>query len=532
MPADARSSPPLFVIAASLVAVYCGSALVARPGMVPDAARGFMVWQSMERGAPFNVVREPRATDISRDTESFMTWWTPGQYMVPGALTKAHLDLGRAIFVTTALCVLSGLGGGYVLFSALGFDRRTAAASLCVIAAWRYVSVGFRTYTGGEILLFGFVPWAVWLALRWRRLAAGQAGGLIVLVLAGIFLKSAFVICALAICVSLAAIHRLERPVGPGLAAQWTVVYAGRLAACFLIAGAVYYFAFGRFGSTPAGLFAESQKGISGLLFAVTAPLFAATSISDVLNRLFLYPAAPRVASIDRLWPLFAMGAVAAAACYRLILDRAPGPLYRGVLSGFLVVYVAAFAVLFLFGAAVGTDDRYFRPVAFLLVPGLLHAIALMPAKSLRRVAAGSIVVLSTYGPLSYITHWPAHYREAVGALGFSHDDISAPALSRLRALDDGAPPGSVFYVPSAALALELARVRRISSNAAFEDVATLSSTTYLGRVPHLLIALPSSLGGSRTDAILSSFRDYRRDRWTTESVAEYVFYSQSASSP
>jgi hypothetical protein len=524
MIAPARRASPWGLFTAALLAIYIGLALVAPPAIVPDAARGFMVWQSMQRGTAFNVIREPDARDISRDTEWFMTWWTPGQYVVPAALTALHLNLGHAILATVILFTIGGLAGGYVLFTSLGFSPPTAAVSLCIIAAWRYVSLSFRTYTGGEILLFGFAPWAIWLALRCRRLRARDILLLVALTLAGIFLKSAFAICALAILISLGIIGLLERRATP--------MYFAKLFSCVVLACAVYYVAFGRMGSTPAGLFAESKKGWFGVLFAVSTPLFAATSLSDLVSRIFLYPAAPRVAAAEQLWPLFVVGAVAAIASYAHVLRRAPGIIYRALLSGFLITYVSVFSVLYLLGAAVGTDDRYFRPAAFLVLPGLLRAILTLPSKIARTAALAAILVLSLYGPVSYVTHWRAHRADPVGRLGFSHDEISRQALSRLKALDDGAPAGnSAFYVASPALALELQRARPIAANAIFEDAATLSARAYRGRVGTLVVAVPAALGLQRTDAILSSFRDYPREHWTHDTSGGYVFFAQTAGS-
>lgn len=517
----ARRAATWRILTLFLVAVYAGLALEAPPDVVPDAARGFMVWQSMQRGTPFNVVREPDPRDISQDTESFMTWWTPGQYAVPAWFTVLRLDLGQAILATVILCTLAGLAGGYVLFTSLGFRPDVAAASVSIIAAWRYVSLSFRTYTGGEVLLFGFAPWAIYVALKCRDLRPRGVLALILITLAGIFLKSAFVVCAVAMLLALGVIRVLEH--------RATSAYFAKLAACLIAPCAVYYVAFGRLGSTPAGLYAESQKGVFGLLFAVSTPLFAATSVSDLVNRVLLSPAAPRIGVPGQLWPLFLAGAPAAVLCYVQVLRRSPGTLYRGVLSGFLLTYVSVFGVLYLFGAAVGTDDRYFRPPALLVVPGLLHAVSALRFKAARAAAFGIIGALALYGPVSYGTHWPAHRRNPVGRLGFSHDEISRDALSRLTALDRGTTPGSVFYVPSPGLALELQRARTIAPNALFENDSTLRGRAYHGRVGTLVVAVPASLGANRTEAILTSFRDYRRDQWIRESSGDYVFFSQAA---
>ena len=53
------------------------------PRLYPDAAGGFLVRKSMERGGDWNHITEPRADDIAKDHSHFYAMWSPGQYAVP-----------------------------------------------------------------------------------------------------------------------------------------------------------------------------------------------------------------------------------------------------------------------------------------------------------------------------------------------------------------------------------------------------------------------------------------------------------------
>ena len=66
------------------VTFFLASSLIA-PSINDDSAMGFLVLRSMMlEGSGFNHVLSPDPTDISHNTASFMTHWTPGQWLIPG----------------------------------------------------------------------------------------------------------------------------------------------------------------------------------------------------------------------------------------------------------------------------------------------------------------------------------------------------------------------------------------------------------------------------------------------------------------
>ena len=175
---DKRSTAPgsdakallCLALTALLTAVYSVTSMWVRPQMYSDSAFGFLVWDSMRRGAAFNHFSSPDAMDIARDASGFGTTWTPGQYLLPGLLEAAGLDLGLAIAIVVMASAAIGTLGWYSLYRAFGFSVRMSAFAIFIVACSRPFLLPFYSYTGGEILLFAAVPWVFLLVWRLRDL--------------------------------------------------------------------------------------------------------------------------------------------------------------------------------------------------------------------------------------------------------------------------------------------------------------------------------------------------------------------------
>src|SRR6201992_32627 len=130
------------------------------PALFPDPANGFQVMRAMEMGGGFNLMISPDQDDISKNTSEFLTWWSPGQYLVPYAFKSLFgFNTGRASAVTITLCQLLGLAGFYSFFKKIGFTPLIAATSMLFIACQQFFVVPYVFYNGGEILFFAFIGW-------------------------------------------------------------------------------------------------------------------------------------------------------------------------------------------------------------------------------------------------------------------------------------------------------------------------------------------------------------------------------------
>src|SRR5882762_5023777 len=79
------------------------------PALFPDAANGLQVLRCMQLGGGFNMMIAPDQSDISQNYSEFITWWSPGQYLVPYFFKLiAGLSTGHALAITVALGQLCG----------------------------------------------------------------------------------------------------------------------------------------------------------------------------------------------------------------------------------------------------------------------------------------------------------------------------------------------------------------------------------------------------------------------------------------
>jgi len=70
---------------------------------------GFFVLHSMLEGGSFNILKEPDPANIANDVGTFVTAFSPGQYLVPGGLIwhrRGRLDSGCPRFRCEFFCFM------------------------------------------------------------------------------------------------------------------------------------------------------------------------------------------------------------------------------------------------------------------------------------------------------------------------------------------------------------------------------------------------------------------------------------------
>jgi hypothetical protein len=149
----------LFTVAAITVAMGILVWLIP-PSIFPDPSWGFQVMRSMQMGGAFNLISSPNPDDISKTTATFLSWWSPGQYLVPYFFKIiAGINSGHAVVLTIVLGNLCGLTGFYFFFKKAGFTKIIVALSLAFIILQKAYWIPYDYYNGGEILLFAFEGW-------------------------------------------------------------------------------------------------------------------------------------------------------------------------------------------------------------------------------------------------------------------------------------------------------------------------------------------------------------------------------------
>src|SRR5471032_1505130 len=127
-----------------------------------------------------------------------MAVWSPGQYLFAGPLEWAGLGLGAAMNVVTTMFTVLGLLGWYRLYRSWNFPIASATLAIAVTAGSRSFALPFGIYNGGEVLLFGSMPWFLLLLGRSAALAPRQVIALLAALVVVAFLKLSGIVFALA----------------------------------------------------------------------------------------------------------------------------------------------------------------------------------------------------------------------------------------------------------------------------------------------------------------------------------------------
>jgi hypothetical protein len=115
---QAINCAPALIAAFAICGVLGGISLLVPPSIGWDSAIGFLAWRGTLLGA-VNSIIEPDRSNIARDTVSFLTWGSHGQYLVPGTLV-----IGVHYIAMTLTVALSLLSANRVMVA--GFPREQA----------------------------------------------------------------------------------------------------------------------------------------------------------------------------------------------------------------------------------------------------------------------------------------------------------------------------------------------------------------------------------------------------------------------
>jgi hypothetical protein len=195
------------------------------------------------------------------------------------------------------------------------------------------------------------------------------------------------------------------------------------------------------------------------------------------------------VARIHDLWPAFVLLAVTGTVTLGWILRREfrTRPRYAAILSGVVMAAFGFYGLVALWRETGGLDERFFKPVGFLILPGLLAAISGLRQRLLAWTLGFTFACSCLYGVASYANRAVHLHRTAnPGRRGITQHELSPEALQALHRLDETLPPGSLIVLPSPEMALEVRRTRALATDATMRDAKSISQWRYRGRVPGL----------------------------------------------
>lgn len=367
-------------LACVIVAVVTFVSLLIPPALLWDPGAGMLAWRSLQSGGPVNFVAEPDPVDISRDQLRFLTWWSPGQYFVPGAFTLLGLRLGPALTITSGLSLLCCLLGWIRVVKHFTLGPHTATLVVAFLSTFRYSTIPFFSYNGGEILLQAVLPWLILAAIRVPAMTAAGAAGLAgLMVLIGFFAKLTGVsVAAAALIAGSAASYQRSRRIGSGMIAG---AIGATVAFGFLLATW-----FSR-GFTPANGNGWYFPG-RAVFYAFSAPWGAGVSWENLLASFLPHrsPIDPPTLAVIlfSLVPAFIFG-ITMVFGYRRCVDNAQIRALLTITVSFYAACALSIALTYMHGSPVGTEERHLRSAGTLVFVCVVALASALPKKAIGR---------------------------------------------------------------------------------------------------------------------------------------------------
>jgi hypothetical protein len=502
--------------------LFLGS-LYIPPRIVPDSIVGFLAFRSMLEGGPFNSFIRPDPANIANDVVEFVTLWSPGQYLVPGSFIWLGTNYGLALSLTALIATLIGVMGWIRVARSFAVNSFVLFVFILGLNTFCYVTLPFRIYDGGELLLFAAAPWS----LHAMRRAANKPpilcfaiSLLSVTLLFFMKLTGLIVFATNVVAISLLVLIS-QRRLSSSIIAMWAASAIGAL--CFTMfwiargpvaaSGSTFTFSWFPIWFSAAG---ATFSGISGLDFLgwfLGHPWVRIKSHTDLLS----YILGP-LGLLLMVWVWLRLRHTRYRVMTLLLLT-------------IILVYVITFTVMWLRGASISFEDRHFRYAGILFFLLLLTAIDQWRVPSAKTLACIVVIVLGFYGLKTSVTGAYAQMRSGYydQTTGISQDIVSPVILAYLRSevtRHNFQRPIAVVPSPLPAFGLPGFRIIYIAPQyLSFEQLAALN---FAGRAEKIFVVVPEEmLLNGKAEAELRSFSGYEFDKWSQMKLERMFIYTQ-----
>jgi len=504
MPANKNYFYKIILLVLTLLVLITGMVVFLTPSAIfPDPSWGYQVMRAMQMGGGFNLLFSPDPANLAKNITPFLSWWSPGQYLVP-YLFKLVLGIntGQASALTSTLCTLCGLAGFFYFFKKLGFTNIITAVSLIVIACQRAFWMPFAFYNGGEVLLFAFEGWFLYgcvtfVKTDWKLILFVLLSGWI-----GFICKSSFV------WIYVAGLLCLWIRLSTGQHNVWGWVKKGFwLGIPAVISMATIYLLYLSKGENPSSASGGFKFAFEAFEFPLASPLLAGFSIDDMINGV-LFHTDKALFSPGPAMVILGVSMVISILLILAILKFVPGKDYKLFIIVFYSVSVLFFSWSFLKQSAISYEGRHLRIVGLLIVPGVIYII------SKTNLYWQSIFLLVCIG----IGHSSYHFTRimhkgnglsAHGPSGVAQLFIDQPSLNYIMALDRQ-KKDALFVFISADIGLEIQRNRIITLEPYDAEIADEDRVPYLGHAGPIYMVLPADYTGSKLATMIKYFPGYK----------------------
>jgi len=490
------------------------------PSIFPDASHGFQVMRSMQMGGKFNMLTAPDQDDISQNSSAFISWWSPGQYLVPYFFQSIlKVNTGQASAITIIIFELSGLAGLYCFFRKIGFNSLISAVSLLFIACQVAFIIPFVFYNGGEILLFGFVGWFLYGCLAVDKPGIKLLAFVLLSGWLGFICKSSFMWLysagLLCLWLRLSATNtkvNMRRLVING-------IWIGIPAILSLVTIYVFYLSK---GATPASAPTGLKLTWQTFSFPLASPLLSGFSVDDLFNGLVFH-------TTGQVYnPCFIIAVLLLLAALSLILiagiiQYVPNNNYRLFLLVFYTVSLLFFCGAYLRQLNISYEARHYRIIGLLIVPGTIYLFSTFkPIYQLFFGVACVGIAISSYA--FFIKGYKFNVNvSARGNTGIAQEYIDQPSLNYLMQLDrQNSNAIFAFITPDIGLEISHNRVITIDPPTLGEQI-DYEDFIYDGHAGPLYLLLPANYNNVAT--LLKFFPGYSSFT-TTQLGRKYILYA------
>jgi hypothetical protein len=494
--------------------------------MVPDSGVGFLVLRNMLEGGAFNTFTGPDPVNIARDGIQFLSWWSPGQYLVPGIFILLGANYGIALSLTALIATLIGVTGWIKVSRSFAASHFVIFIIVLGLSTFSYITLPFRMYNGGELLLFAVAPWSLYVMRRaiykppmlCFTISLVMAAVLFVAKLTGIVVFATNVAA-----VSLLALA-CQRRLSASIIAMWLSSAVGAL--CF----SMFWLAR---GPVPASGSTFTFWWFP-ILFSVTGVTFSGISVLDFLGWFLGHPWIGIISgqgATELLSYLLGPLGLLLIAWVWLRLRRTQYREMAVLLLTIVLLYAIAIAAMYLRGASVSFEERNFRYAGILFFLLLLMAADQWHVPAAESLVWVVVIVLGFYGLKQSVTGTYAHMRSGYydPMTGISQDILSPAVLEYMRsetARQSFQRP--VAVIPSAAAAISLPRFRIIYIPGQYLTLEKLSAKKWAGRVEKVFVVVQEEmLPNGKAEAILRSFTGYEFDSWSQIKLDGLIIYTQ-----
>jgi hypothetical protein len=501
------------------IILFLGS-LYIPPTIISDSGIGLLALRNMLDGEAFNSITTPDPANIANDVVTFLTWWSPGQYLVPGIFVWLGTSYGLAISLTTLIATLIGVFGWIQVARSFAVSSFVLFVFVLGLNTFPYVTQRFLNYWGGELLLFATAPWSLY-AMLWSTtkspilcftISLFSAALLFFAKLAGLIVFATNVMA-----ISLLALANHRRLVS-SIIAMW--VASAIAAVCFMM----FWVGRGPVAADPTvqalyHMYRAIPFSWFAMLFSVAGAAFSG------IYGVALFLGHPWM-QISFQWATGLLGPLGLLLMvwvwYRLRHTR-----YRNMtvllLTIILMYSIATSITLYLWGV-ISFEDRHFRYAGILFFVLLLTAVDQWRIPLAKGLVLAVVIVLGLYGLRNYATFAYAQMRAGYyDPMSGISQEMSPAVLEYMRSevtRHNFQRPIAAIPSPSAAISLPRFRIILIGWDR--------QPLKWAGRAEKIFVVVPEEmLLNNEAEAMLRSFTDYDFDSWSRMKLGGMIIYTQ-----